>query len=184
MARRTTPILLGVLIGLLAAGLFWLLIAEPRGEAVRLLPPPSPAPLRIHVSGAIARPGVYSLPRGSIVGEAIEAAGGPVEGADIDRVNLAAPLDDGQQVRVPFQTQAPAAGATAASDTPASGLVNINIATAPELELLPGIGPSLAQAIVSYRDAHGIFHQIEDLLDVPGIGPAKLEQIRGLVTVE
>src|SRR3989304_372268 len=65
---------------------------------------------------------------------------------------------------------------------PAAGLVNINPATAPELELLPGIGPSLAQGIVAYREAHGLFREIEDLLDVPGIGPAKLEQIRGLVT--
>ena len=184
MAGRAAPILLGVLIGLLAAGLLWLLIAAPHGEAVRLIPPPTPAPLRVHVSGAVAHPGVYSLPRGSIVQQAIEAAGGSLAEADLDHVNLAASLDDGQQVRVPFQAQPPVDGATAAPDPPTAGLVNINTATAPELELLPGIGPSLAQGIVAYREAHGLFSEIEDLLDVPGIGPAKLEQIRGLVTVE
>jgi competence protein ComEA len=187
IARRAAPIAVGVLIGLLAAGLLGLLIVEPRGEAIRLLPPPSPAPLRVHVSGAVAHPGVYSLPRGSIVQQAIEAAGGALTDADLDRVNLAAPVDDGQQVRVPFVTQPPPEGATAVlpgPDPPATGLVNINTATAPELELLPGIGPSLAQSIVAYREAHGLFREVEDLLDVPGIGPAKLEQIRALVTVE
>jgi competence protein ComEA len=172
------------MIGLLAAGLLWLLIAEPRGEAVRLIPPPTPGPLRVYVSGAVAHPGVYDLPLGSIVEQAVEAAGGPLEEADLDRINLAAPLEDGEQIRVPLQIEASPVGVTPVSDPHTADLVNINTATAPELELLPGIGPSLAQAIVSYRESHGLFHEIEGLLDVPGIGPAKLEQIRGLVTVE
>ena len=184
MAGRAAPILFGVLIGLLAAGLLWLLIAEPHGEAVRLIPPPTPAPLRVHISGAVNHPGVYSLPQGSIVQQAIEAAGGSLAEADLERINLAESLEDGQQIHVPSQTQAPTDPRTTSPSPPTAGLVNINTATAPELELLPGIGPSLAQGIVAYREAHGLFREIEDLLDVPGIGPAKLEQIRGLVTVE
>jgi competence protein ComEA len=186
MTGRAAPILLGVFIGLLAAGLLWLLIAEPRGEPVRLVPPPTPLPLQIHVSGSVVHPGVYDLPVGSIVQEAIEAAGGALPEADLDRINLAASLEDGLQVRVPSQTQSsPATGALPFSTAAASGgLLNINSATAPQLELLPGIGPTLAQSIISYREAHGLFRSVDNLLDVPGIGPAKLEQIRGLVTVE
>jgi len=186
MAGRAGPILLGVLIGLLAGGLVWLLIAEPQGEAVRLVPPPTPPPLHVHVSGSVVQPGVYDLPNGSIVEQAIEAAGGALPEADLDRINLAAALEDGLQIRVPSRTQAPPGTQSLPldPDPPSGTLLNINTATAPELELLPGIGPALAQSIVAYREAHGLFRALEDLLDVPGIGPAKLEQVRGLITVE
>jgi competence protein ComEA len=186
LTGRAAPILLGVFIGLLAAGLIWLLIAEPRGEPIRLVPPPTALPLRVHVSGSVGHPGVYDLPVGSIVQQAIEAAGGALPEADMERINLAASLEDGLQIRVPSQTQtSPATGAPVLSTAAASGgSLNLNSATAPQLELLPGIGPTLAQSIVAYREAHGLFRSLDDLLDVPGIGPAKLEQIRGLVTVE
>ncbi len=185
MTGRAAPILLGIFIGLLAAGLLWLLIAEPRGEPVQLVPPPTPLPLQIHVSGSVVHPGVYDLPVGSIVQEAIEAAGGALPEADLERINLAASLENGVQVRVPSRTQvAPASAAPLSTAAASGGLLNLNSATAPQLELLPGIGPTLAQSIVSYREAHGLFRSLDDLLDVPGIGPAKLEQIRGLVTVE
>jgi competence protein ComEA len=184
MARRAGPFLAGILIGLLAAGLVWLLIAEPRGEPIRLDPAPTPPPLRVYVSGAVLHPGVYSFSDGAIVEEALAAAGGSLPEADLGRLNLAAALEDGAQVRVPSMTQPAPGTQAAAADPPPSGLLNLNTATAPELELLPGIGPALAQSIVAYRDAHGPFNDIEDLLDVPGIGPAKLETIRGFVTAE
>jgi competence protein ComEA len=129
-------------------------------------------------------PGVYSLPAGSLVEQAIDAAGGPDEGASLDAINLAARLQDGEQVRVPRLAAAGAAESTPAS-TPApvtpSAPVNLNTASASDLDRLPGIGPSLAKEIIAYRELHGAFAAVEDLLFVPGIGPAKLAALRDLV---
>jgi competence protein ComEA len=183
MLQRAGPFLAGLLTGLLAAGLTWLLISEPRGQPVALEPPPTAASLRVHVTGAVLRPGVYALSPGSIVQDALEAAGGAQPGAVVEAINLAAPLQSGEQIFVPrAATQSPTLVATPSSQT-VTGLVNVNAATAPELDLLPGIGPALAQNIIDYRQAHGPFASLEDLLDVPGIGPAKLEQIRDLIVL-
>jgi competence protein ComEA len=181
MIQRAGPFLAGLLTGLLAAGLVWLMIAEPRGLPITLEPPPTEAPLHVHVTGAVLNPGVYTLSPGSIVQDALDAAGGALPGAVVEAVNLAAPVQPGEQIFVP-QPQTPRPTSLAApSSQSAAGLVNVNTATAPELDLLPGIGPALAQNIIDYREAHGPFASPEDLLDVPGIGPAKLEQIRDLI---
>jgi competence protein ComEA len=186
MRARFIPFFAGILSGLLMGGILWLILSQPRGIPITLLPPSSPAPLRIHVAGAVHRPGVYSLPAGSLVEQAVEAAGGPAEGAWLDAVNLAERVQDGDQVRVPYLAPAAAKSASPeaapSSNTPASP-VNLNTASASELDRLPGIGPSLAQEIIDYREAHGAFATVEDLLLVPGIGPAKLEAIRELVSV-
>jgi len=146
-------------------------------------PTATPRPLRVYVSGAVRRPDVYSLPPDAIVKDALLAAGGPAAGADLDRLNLAQPLADGQQVHVPRQGEAglpsPAGPATRAGT---GGLIDVNHAGAAALESLPGIGPSLAAAIVAYREAHGPFLSVDALLDVPGIGPATLDKIRALIT--
>jgi len=138
----------------------------------------TPRPLRVYVSGAVEQPDVYVLPPDSIVKDALLAAGGAADDADLDRINLASPVVDGQQVYVPRRgeenppIQPPAA-------QPATGSkVNINTADVTTLETLPGIGPSLAQRIVDYRQTHGPFDQIEDIMEVSGIGPATLEKIR------
>jgi len=184
---RFVPYFAGLLSGLLTGGILWLILSQPRGAPVTLLPPPSPAPLRIHVAGAVRVPGVYSLPAGSLVEQAIEAAGGPGEGASLDSINLAARLQDGDQVRVPSRGAA-VAGLTSPVSTPGletpSAPVNLNTASAAELDRLPGIGPSLAKEIIAYRESHGAFAAIEDLLLVPGIGPAKLATLRDLVCVQ
>ena len=172
----------GILLGALTSAIIFLAIAGPRGRPIELLPPPTQAPLQVHIAGAVEHPGVYALPRGSIVEDAIQAAGGAAPGADTDRVNLAAELVGGERILVPalVTTQAGSAPAGLASD----GRLNLNIATAGELETLPGIGPGLAQSIVEYRESHGPFAAVEDLLLVPGIGPSRLAQIRELVRVE
>lgn len=185
MRARLETLLSGVLIGLLAAGLVVLLIAEPRGSPVTLRPPPTPEPLHIHVAGAVAAPGVYLMPLGSIVKDALAAAGGALPEASLERINLAARLQDGQQIHVPAQptpppTPGPGTVEPAASST---GLLSLNGATAAQLETLPGIGPVLAQNIVTYREANGPFSRLEDLLRVPGIGPSKLAQIAPFLTV-
>jgi competence protein ComEA len=140
-----------------------------------------------HAVGAVRRPGLYELVAGDRVADLIEAAGGPTRAADLDRVNLAAPVTDGTQIIVPRRgdpvapTPGPSAGATG-SDTPAAP-VNINLAGPDELETLPGVGPATAAAIIEYRDANGPFASTDELIDVPGIGEAKLAAVADLVTV-
>jgi competence protein ComEA len=147
-----------------------------------------------HAAGAVVSPGVYSLPAGSRIADLVAAAGGPAADADLNRVNLAAVVEDGQQVYVPRVGEtAPggAAGASAGGGGDGAGAggagdgepIDINTATADVLDELPGVGPAIAQAIVSYRDEHGPFGSVDDLVDVPGIGDAKLAQLRDLVTV-
>ena len=145
--------------------------------------PPRAPTVMVHVAGAVARPGVYELPVGSRVGHGIEAAGGFTAYANTDGVNLAATLEDGQRVDVPTRgsVQAPAQQ----PDQPDSaGAININRASAADLEQLPGIGPSLAARIVQYRATHGPFGSVDELVEVPGIGPGRLADIRGHVVVQ
>ena len=185
MLHKIGAFLGGLFLGLLATGLLILFISEPRGAPVVLIPPPTPGPVTVHVAGAVVNPGVYDLPHGSIVSEAIEEAGGTLESAAIDWINLAETLSDGQQITVPVlqesdeQINLPIPESKTLTTDP----LNINTATAPELEMLPGIGPSLAQKIVDYRDRNGPFQKTEHLTRVSGIGPAKFEQIQDLICV-
>jgi competence protein ComEA len=147
-------------------------------------PTPTPTPVRVHVAGAVHQPGVYQLPTGSIVQNAIDAAGGPASDADLDRINLAIELRDQQQVYVPREgetnSQPPISGGERSGST--DTLVNINTATAAELETLPRIGSTMAERILEYREANGPFEAIEDIQNVPGIGPATFEGLRDLIT--
>lgn len=149
---------------------------------------PGPASIVVHVAGAVNRPGVYELPAGARVVDAIAAAGGTAPLADVDAVNLAAPVHDGERVYVPEvgeSVPAVVAGSTPpveGSGTP-PGPIDINTASEDELDALPGVGPATAAAIVAYRDQHGPFGTVDDLAEVRGIGPAKLAAIRDLVTV-
>jgi competence protein ComEA len=141
-----------------------------------------PREVVVHVAGAVARPGLYRLPEGSRIDDAIAEAGGAKPKAALDLVNLAAPLADGQQVVVPLRGSAEAAalGADAGAAGPI-GKVHLNSATLEQLDELPGIGPVTAQQIIDYRDANGAFGSIDELDAVPGIGPTTLEQLRPLV---
>lgn len=165
----------------------------------------------IHVTGAVEKPGVYRLPRGSRVNDALNQAGALPE-ADLDALNLAAPLADGQKIPVPFRQGVlsgenagsaggaggkapgwPAAGAGAAaggqgsrsnsSGTSGGGLININTAGQKELESLPGIGPALAERIIQYREKNGPFLSPEDIKNVSGIGDKRYEQLKDLISV-
>ena len=164
----------GVLIGLLAAGIIWLATSRPRGEAVTLLPTDTPGMLMVYISGAVATPGVYTLPEGSRVDAAVQAAGGLLPGAEQDSINLAKLLEDGQQINVPGVVD------TSHVNT---GRVNINTATVTELDALPGIGPTTAQSIVDYRLENGSFQAIEEIKNVPGIGPATFDGIKDYITI-
>jgi competence protein ComEA len=142
--------------------------------------PAAPAAL-VHVTGEVRRPGVYRLAAGARANEAIRRAGGPTRRADLSALNLAAPVQDGQQVLIP--RRAPAGGAAAAGDgASGGGSVSLSSATAADLEALDGIGPTLAGRIVEWRRSHGGFSSVDQLMDVPGIGPARLEALRDRVT--
>jgi len=164
--------------------------AKPRARVISLSgaspPPGGGAAVYVHVGGAVRHPGLYKLAPSSRVYDAIEAAGGGTEFADLDAVNLAAKVKDGDKVLVPQRAppagrgSAPPGAATAAGG---GGLVNINSADAAGLDALPGIGPSIAQRIIAYRTEHGGFRTVEELMDVPGIGPAKFADIKDHVTV-
>lgn len=132
--------------------------------------------LTVHVVGAVASPGVFELPMGARVADAIAAAGGPAPDAELTSINLARSMSDGEQVRVAHLGDTTAHGAD-------SGLVSLNQADAAALEDLPGIGPVLAERIVKDREAHGPFASVEDLDRVSGVGPAVLERVRDYVTV-
>jgi len=138
-----------------------------------------------HAAGAVVHPGVYELRAGARVTDLIDAAGGPTTDADVDRLNLAAPVVDGERVYVPRIGEAmPAAAVGSGTATgEAAGPLDLNTATLEQLDELPGIGPATAKAIIDEREKRGGFKSVDDLLDVRGIGPAKLDAIRDLVRV-
>jgi competence protein ComEA len=155
-------------------------VSWPRAPApvpIELTPAAAARSLTVHVSGAVANPGLVHLAGGSRVADAIAAAGGAVESADLGALNLAASVGDGARVVVPDAT------ANGPSGTMGDGLVRVNAASPDELERLPGVGPVLAERIASVRDQRGAFETIEDLLDVPGIGEAKLAAMRDAVII-
>ena len=175
------PTFIGVLIGLVLGGVLWIVARSPRGNSVELLPPPTPAPLVVDVAGAVPRPGVYELPDGSRVKDAVDAAGGFLAEADRAGLNLAAPLEDGQQLQIPFLAGAEPVGAARVDEPAVLDLIDINMADAETLSTLPGIGPTLAQRIVEYRETWGEFYYIEDIMNVEGIGPSTFENIKDLI---
>lgn len=137
------------------------------------------AVIEVHVAGWVVSPGVVELSEGAIVADAVAAAGGLRPGARADLLNLAATLGSGEQVVVPGPEAMAPEGAPPASD----GLVSLNRADVDELQTLPGVGPVLAERIIAHRDQVGGFQEVEDLLQVPGIGESKLAALRDLVRV-
>jgi len=178
--------LLAAVVLLVVAGV--LLLRHVGGGAAR----PAVVPLRparraaavarpqlvVDVVGAVRRPGLYRLRQGTRIADAVALAGGSTSKADLALVNLAAPLADGEQVVVPARGGGGSGGAAGGGST----IVDLNSATAEQLDGLPGIGPSTAARILAYRQQHGPFHSLAELDGVPGIGPAKLAQLKGLVT--
>jgi competence protein ComEA len=150
----------------------------------------------VHVVGSVRRPGVYRLRLGQRVEDAIRRAGGAANGGDLQAINLAAKIADGQQVVVPRKAAAtggasgPAAGGGGSggaveggAGAVPSGPINLNSATAEQLDTLDGVGPATAQKILEYRTQHGGFSAVDDLAQIPGIGPKKLEALKAQVTV-
>jgi len=153
----------------------------------------------VHAAGAVAHPGIYVVPAGGRVADVITAAGGPLAEADFDRLTLAARVSDGDRVYVPRRGEGvePVAsgpsgsgagpGPRAASGGPKApspeAPLDLNTSDETQLDALPGVGPATAHAIVGYRQRNGRFRSVDELIDVPGIGPSKLETMRPLVRV-
>jgi competence protein ComEA len=158
-------------------------VAEPPARSASA----SAAPARkvyVHVAGRVRRPGLYRLTSGARVASAIDLAGGAARHADLTRVNLAARVEDGQQILVPELGASPAAAGTGAASGGAGApgaKVSLASATAEQLDALDGIGPTLAKRIVEYRDAHGGFRSVGQLRDVEGIGEKRFEALRKAV---
>lgn len=180
--------------GVLAAGFLTsqtpgsaeIIIEDTPGKAVEPLTETQEVQeLVVHVSGAVANPGVYQLLPGSRVHEAVMLAQ-PLPEADIDALNLAAPLADGQKVSVPRKGEGEEVGTAqtlTAPSTSSGGKINLNTASLTELDSLPGVGPATAQKIIDYRTQNGGFKSVEELTQVSGIGPKKMENLKDLVTV-
>ena len=133
----------------------------------------------VYVSGAVVSPGVLTLPASSRVIDAITAAGGATPEADLESINLARVIVDGEQIRVGVVGESPPSASSTTGSTAATGTcVRLATATEAELQTLPGIGPALAQRIISYRSTHPRLTSVEELDDVPGIGPSLIEKIR------
>jgi competence protein ComEA len=191
LVKKYVDILIGILVGLLAAGALFLTVRSPAGNPVELLPTPTIEPIVVYVTGAVQHPGVYKLPRDSRMVKAVEAAGGFLEGADLNQVNLAESIKDGQQIVIPGLATLPTPQLTIGENgllvtpTPFAGAkVNINTASAADLDKLPGIGETTAQKIVDYREQNGPFQRIEDLLKIPGIGPTTFDGFKAMITVQ
>ena len=155
------------------------------------LPVGPPVTVTVHVAGQVASPGVYAVPAGGRVADAVIVAGGTSSEADVEQLNLAARVSDGERIYVPRKGEAappvvgtpPASSGAQGKGGPATGPIDLNTATAEQLEALPGVGPATSRAILAYRTSHGRFRSVTELLEVPGIGPAKLEAMRPLVRV-
>ena len=193
--RLVLNILLGAAIVACVVGAGVLVLRDsrsPDGVEV-ILPPPTPvvtksepvSEIMVYVSGEVIRPGVYRLDSEHRVADALNAAGGPTADADLDRINLAMRLNDEDQIHVPAVGSS-GAGSVQTASAPGSGVsgkLNVNAATVEELVSLPGIGVAKAAAIVEYRNTHGLFQRVEDLVEVSGIGDGILGSIRHLVEV-
>lgn len=221
-AQRPTALVAAVAAVAVAALVAYSLLRAPAGPAPRLtLPqagaaptggapgtagagtaggpsPPTTAMLTVHAAGAVASPGVYAVATSARVADVLTAAGGVLPEADVDRLNLASKVADGDRIYVPREGESPdaavmggsaatssggGAGASRPGGGSPAGPIDLNTATLDQLDTLPGIGPATAQAILTYRTRQGRFRSVTELLEVPGIGPAKLEAVRSLVKV-
>lgn len=189
MGKQIYLLILGILIGLLAAGLILLISAPASSTPILILPTPTPQSIAIHITGQVAHPGVYHLPPNSRVEDAINAAGGFSKQANLDQINLAARLNDGQKLYVPsnseYSTIKPSEPASPSTEPTEKlpEIIDLNSATQQELESLPGIGPAKASEIIVYRQKIGRFVTIEEIQNVPGIGAMLFERIRPYITV-
>jgi competence protein ComEA len=194
-AGRRSAVAIGVVaLAAILAG-WWLLSGRPHASTPPSSPLAAPATsasshppatrVVVDIVGKVRHPGVYRLPDGSRVDDALEAAGGALPGVDLSQLNLARKVADGEQVAVGVSGAAGTVGppGTGAASGAASAPIDLNTATVQQLDTLPGVGPVLAERIVDWRTEHGRFDSVDQLQEVSGIGPSRLADLRSLVTV-
>src|SRR5215207_3667300 len=183
--KSTLYLAFGILYGLFLAALVWVVAHNPAGDADHTRPVPTEKAVIVHITGAVPRPGVYALPQGARIQDAISAAGGFRAEAEKSQINLAALLEDGEKLDIPFIEGASPILATPGPTVVAvtTELININTASTEELDTLPGIGSTTAQKIIDYREQNGPFISTEDIINVSGIGSVSYERFKDLITV-
>lgn len=190
--KNAVMISIGVLIGLILAGFGIFFIKQPTTDQITILPTETPVPLVVYISGDVKEPGVYRLLPGSRVVDLVKVAGGFLEGANYERLNLADILVDGEQIKISSDDGAVPTpmltigdnGLTTSLLSPDFEPINLNTATQQDLESLPGIGPTLAQRIIEFRDINGDFATVDDLSIVPGISSTLMDEVRDYLTVD
>ena len=182
--------LLGIFVGLIFSAAILLITTSPKGPAIQLIPVPTPGPIKVYVVGAVINVGVYSLPRHSRVVDVVQAAGGLDPSADKTAINLAAQVSDGEKIIIVSIQSSSSDSSTSVTSTEPSiqelskeNPLNINTATSEQLDLLPGIGPTRAADIITYRQSNGPFTSIEAIQKVAGIGQTTFDRIKDLITV-
>jgi competence protein ComEA len=191
MTKQWQLLLLGIIFGLLSSAIILLVSTQPRGQPITLLPTLTLAPIKVYIVGAVVNPGVYDLPRSSRVKDAVLSAGGLLENANQNVINLAAHIIDEQKIIIPtipvHSTGEPKIDQKNGNEQTASPddsfPININTATLEEFDTLPGIGAKKAEDIVLYRQTHGLFINISEIKDVPGIGEALFLKIEPFITI-
>ncbi len=192
MPRLVNLVIIVAAIAAAAGGVVLFLRDGDDGEPVRIVPPPTELSVesrvepesKAYVTGAVLRPGLYTIHEGDRLADLIDLAGGTTEDADMQAVNLAVRVNDQEHWTIPKVGEPTVVPSNAASVEPTTRKVDINAADAKLLETLPGIGESRAQAIVRYREEHGPFKRVDDIVAVPGIGSSTLEGLRDLVEVQ
>ncbi|GAP22951.1 helix-hairpin-helix domain-containing protein [Leptolinea tardivitalis] len=179
-------ILLGVLLGAAAISAALVITLPDRMSPLNILPTTTIEPFQVYVVGAVSKPGVYILPQESRVQSAIDAAGGLLDDANAEKLNLAAPISDGQKIYVPHINETSSKEELSKSGTSIDevSVIPINSATLKDLENLPGIGEGKAKAILAFREQKGRFQSIDELLEVSGISKNLLDQIRPFLYID
>ena len=183
-------ILLGIFVGLIFSAAILLISSKPTGNTIQLNPVPTQGPIKVYIIGAVKNPGVYLLPRRSRVDDVVQAAGGLDLSADKTALNLAAQVSDGEKLIIsskqnnPSDPSSPAMPSGQAIQSPSKeNPLNINTASLEQLDSLPGIGPTRAEDIITYRQSNGPFTSIEAIKEVPGIGQTTFNSIKDFITV-
>lgn len=175
--KRLPSVFLGIAIGIILTTIYFLIQSPKLDKNSLLLPTIQPNTVKVSISGEVNKPGQYKLPFGSKLSDLVVMADGltPFASPEADQLGLV--LVDGQSYTIRSRSRS-------SENSIDTGIVNINTATAAELETLPGIGPAIAKEIIAFRDVHGRFDTIESLDRVPGIGPVMLGKLKGLIVFE
>ncbi len=191
MSRVTNLVIIAAAVATAVGAVVLALRDTDTGQPIEIIPPsaaqattaPQSSELKVYLTGAVQRPGLYIAKDGDRLAEVIDLAGGATEDADLLSVNLAIRVKDQDHWHIPKMGEQPPPQSTAVQSPAPNGKIDINSAEAKLLETLPGIGEVRAQSIVQYREENGPFKRIEDILGVSGVGPATLEGLRDLIEV-